>query len=253
MKHLFAYASAMDLLFLLVCCGLLTLFCRFRFGAVALPSLAAVLVLIAVTPVWWTSLRLALTPAETDEIGSCWTLGGLRWMVVEQDQERLTLLCLDTVASAPFCQETGDSRWTESSLRTYLNGEFLERFTQEEMALLLPRTHQVILSRLYLEEADSGDDEIYCFPVQTLADRGADRAWSKEVTDLVSLPDVTMLGDLARSGWTIRGDFWLETPYYYSNGDMVRYLSSDGLILFQQSQAQHGVRPVIQIDRDAIS
>ncbi len=246
MKHLFAFAQGMDLLFLLACAGALAACCRIRrWGALGVPALALLLAAAVVLPGWTAGLADAFIPAESGRVGSVWTLGGRTWQVVETEEDTLTLLAREPVTYAPF-DGGGSSRWSVSSLRRYLDGAFLESFSPEERALLVPQTRSVPLARTELAYAQTGDDELYCAPVQTLCDRGLSRAKSETVTDFVTLPDLGLVGRLSRAGRSIRGDCWLESPYYGSSG-MVRYLAGDGLVLFQTSDGLHGVRPVIRI------
>lgn len=59
------------------------------------------------------------------------------WLVLEKDQGAVTLIskyALDTVC---FNKNSGSTAWKDSSLRTWLNGEFLQNaFTSEQRALL---------------------------------------------------------------------------------------------------------------------
>lgn len=185
------------------------------------------------------------------ESGAYVTLGSyegeaLTWQVVGQEGDRYTLLCQAENISLPFDQ-AGDNDWRTSSLREWLNGAFLDGFSREERSLLQDREHTLILSDRYREQAERGDLDFACSHIAVLSDRLWQRAYQVQVSDLVCLPDVTLIASLARAGWDMSGAaYWLDTPYCPS-ANLTRYVGQDGHVYFGDASAPLSVRPVVEV------
>jgi hypothetical protein len=66
--------------------------------------------------------------------------GGLKWRVIKYNAEEDTMLLLSetVIDKMPFQALDEAHTWEESSLRAYLNGDFLKRFTEEEQTFIIP-------------------------------------------------------------------------------------------------------------------
>lgn len=251
-KHMFAFVQLMDLLLLLLLGGLLHLCCRLRFPALTGAGVvAAALALALLTPVCAQWREEHRGHGGTLESGAYLSLGKTVWQVAEMSADRLTLLAADPVEERSFSQEGefGSNFWETSDLRKWLNGEFLDRFSQEERALLLTGENPYVLAQGRRDAAVRGSRDFYCFHVPRFSDRGLESAWTGVTTDTVVLPDIGLIADLSRRGWQIAGDYWLETPYY-SNSSMVRLAAEDGYLYMQDANTLHGVRPVVYVKSD---
>ncbi len=64
----------------------------------------------------------------------------IEWLVLAREGDRLLLISQYALCALPFCDETSaGATWAESSLRAYLNGQFLEKaFTEKERAMIVP-------------------------------------------------------------------------------------------------------------------
>ena len=70
--------------------------------------------------------------AQEDE-----TAEPIRWIVLEQDGDRLLLISEKLLACMPYHDRSGDITWEDCSLRKWLNGAFLETaFSDVERALI---------------------------------------------------------------------------------------------------------------------
>lgn len=72
-------------------------------------------------------------------------LGGIDWTVIAQDGDKCLLLATELLAGedgAPIQRKYHEERigvtWESSDLRAWLNGDFLKRFSDEELATVLP-------------------------------------------------------------------------------------------------------------------
>ena len=250
-KHMFAFIELMDLLVLLVLAGLFSLRRGCRLPAVA----AGVLVILLLLPAAADGIRSLAGNTRTydePEVGAWISLGqwegeDLLWQVVAEENGVLTLMSASSVASLPF-DEGGDGTWTDSSLRAWLNGPFLEAFSQEERNALTTQETMVVCSASCRQEAEAGDRELYCSHIPSLASRDLDRAYRIRCTDLVTLPDVGQITALDAEGrdWTLTESHWLTTPYY-SNSALVRCAGSNGTVPFADASSPLLVRPCLQI------
>ena len=63
----------------------------------------------------------------------------LAWVVLSKDEDKMLLLCRDAIATAQYNSEFSSTGWEQSSVRAWLNGEFLDGvFTEADSARLLP-------------------------------------------------------------------------------------------------------------------
>lgn len=170
----------------------------------------------------------------------------LTWLVAEEGPDGFTLLCADETITMPF-DEGGANDWASSSLRQWLNGEFLSGFAPEELELLITGENPVILPNHLRSTAERGDLDFACSHIAVLADRLWERAYQATVTDTVTLPGIDLAARLAREGRSLAGrPWWLETPYCPS-AVLTRYVGADGHIYFGDTTAARIVRPTVVI------
>lgn len=253
-KHMFAYVQIIDIVILSVlisglnACG--------QPGKPLIPIIATVMSLALLTdPLISLASNVTLMRKNhsTLEKGSYISLGSYggdrqTWLVTSKEDGIVTLICTSNITSTEF-DSTNSSYWKDSSIRRWLNSEFLRSFSAEEQTLLLETENTYLLSGKTKDLSESGDRDFYCFHTPAYASRGADRAYSARSNDTVSLPDISMVSGLNGAGYDISGNYWLETPYF-GNGSMVRYVANDGYIYMRDAKEACGIRPVIHISSD---
>lgn len=262
-KHMFAFAQFIDLLLLLVLARLgyrLSTAERVRRPAAVLAcSTAGVLCLLLAVPAGISMIRTQLSH-DTLETGAYVQLGTwegepLLWQAAEQQKDgSWLLLAVDAVDSRAFDQDGdfGSSRWSDSDLRDWLNGDFLtSAFDQSERSLLVTDSHRVLLSIIDRELADSGFNDFFAFHVPAYSDRGMEEAVAMDCTDTVRLPDIGLMASLSRAGLLSGSPCWMDTPYF-NNGSMVRILGTDGYFYMRDAADEWGVRPVVILSADAV-
>ncbi|MGI5928464.1 DUF6273 domain-containing protein [Pseudoflavonifractor sp.] len=262
-KHMFAFAQFIDLLLLLVLAWLgyrLSTAERVRRPAAVLAcSTAGVLCLLLAVPAGISMIRTQLSH-DTLETGAYVQLGTwegepLLWQAAEQQKDgSWLLLAVDAVDSRAFDQDGdfGSSRWSDSDLREWLNGDFLtSAFDQSEQEMLVTGSHRVLLSIIDRELADSGFNDFFAFHVPAYSDRGMEEAVAMDCTDTVRLPDIGLMSSLSRAGLLSGSPCWMDTPYF-NNGSMVRILGTDGYFYMRDAADEWGVRPVVILSADAV-
>ena len=258
-KHMFAFAQFIDLLLLLVLAWLgyrlSTAERVLRPAAVLAGSTAGVLLLLLAVPAGISLIRAQL-PHNTLETGAYVQLGAwegkpLLWQAAEQQEDGTwLLLAAEPVDQRAFDQDGdfGSSRWSDSDLRAWLNGDFLTAaFDQSEREMLATGSHRVLLSITDRDLADSGFNDFFAFHVPAYSDRGMEEAVAMDCTDTVRLPDIGLMASLSRQGLLSGAPCWMDTPYF-NNGSMVRILGTDGYFYMRDAADTWGVRPVIALD-----
>lgn len=258
-KHMFAFAQWIDLLVLFLLARLGYFLCEKsprRSTMLLSLSLAAALSAALLAPAALRAVR-AGTPRSAPEIGSYVALGqqngsSMLWQVAQRGDGSFLLLAAERVAFLPFSgggtDGFGSSRWEDSSLRSWLNGDFLSRtFSANEHALLRKSAHTVLLSGSSKTLADTGYNDFFAFHVPAYSDRGMDIAYSRSSLDLAFLPDIRLLAELSRRGVLSGDPCWMDTPYY-NNGSMLRILGADGYFYMRDAAERWGVRPVVALN-----
>lgn len=260
-KHMFAYIELVDLL--LLACLALALDGEGRtarsVGGVApwaRPAVGGALALALILPPLAEQARQAwranashngLEPGAYVQLGG-WDDGEDKpwvWQVVSAEDGGSILLSVRDIAQLPF-DESGDNGWLDSMNRAWLNGSFLGHFSPEEQRLLRSRRHAVLLANSRRNEAEAGEVFFSCSHIAQLADRDEDRAYRVWAEDTVRLPSIGLTAELARQGYDVSGDYWLETPYCPS-GTLVRRMGEDGHIYFSPADTARGLRLVVSI------
>lgn len=257
-KHMFAFAQFIDLLLLLLLAWLgyrLSVPDRVRRPAAVLAGgTAGALCLLLAVPAGISLVRERL-PHDGLEAGSYVQLGvwegePLLWQAVERQEDgSWLLLAAEAVDSRPFDRDgdLGSSRWSDSDLRAWLNGDFLtSAFDQSEQEMLVTGSHRVLLSIADRSLADSGFNDFFAFHVPAYSDRGMEEAVAMDCTDAVRLPDIGLMASLSRAGLLSGPPCWMDTPYF-NNGSMVRILGADGYFYMRDAADQWGVRPVVTL------
>lgn len=252
-KHMFAYIELLDLALL----GTLAL-CLQGGTETAAPTwlrrgVGAALGLALALPMIVSPLRGLVRDSRSHpglEPGAYVSLGGHLWRVVEANRGEATLWSEEVLAWLPYDRDGGND-WRTSSLRAWLNGDFLENcFTDAERAELTGRmveqTHPLVLPNRFREQAERGEVYFSCSHLARLADRDGDRAFQLDVTDAVTLPTTGTIAQLAREGYDVSGDYWLETSYCPSAG-MSRRLGEDGHVTLSPVDTVRGVRPMVTV------
>ena len=253
-KHMFPYVEVTDLLLLAILAFSLDRAGRGGQEGLLCPAIGLALAAALTVPSLWSAAAGALQDSRSHaalEPGAYVALGSyegrsLTWLVAEEGPDGFTLLCADEAITLPF-DEDGANDWASSSLRRWLNGEFLSGFAPEERELLVTGGNPVILPDYLRSTAERGDLDFACSHIAVLADRLWERTYQITVTDTVALPGIDLAARLAREGRGLAGrPWWLETPYCPSAA-LARYVGADGHIYFGDTTAARTVRPTVVI------
>ncbi|XCH79021.1 MAG: DUF6273 domain-containing protein [Candidatus Dehalobacter alkaniphilus] len=158
--------------------------------------------------------------------GSIIPFGGMDWIVLEADSEKILVLAKESIGNIPFDKNESND-WKESSLKKYLNTDFLKK----------------------LDKGGAVLDNIVRTTFDLTADDGLDDYGTSD--DLVGLLTVDQYRKHRRIIPNLDNWWWLITPYSTEkNGysDSVRRVLTDGTL--SSYFAYHGilgVRPALNL------
>ncbi|MBR2476565.1 MAG: hypothetical protein IKB50_00335 [Clostridia bacterium] len=194
---------------------------------------------------------IAIIPKGNNKTITFGTFNGtpIEWIEMYSDGESTTYIAKDVLFEAPFDMngEYGYNLWAESDIRRYLNGEFLDCFTPEELSQLKDTSHEVTLSQAYSDLAEAGWHTPYWRASQIASANMYEDTYRHTVTDKVYLPDTLQYskGLFEPDG----EEFYLGDPYG-SSDSMVRFVDKNGVPVYCDASVNMGIRPVITIRKD---
>lgn len=161
--------------------------------------------------------------------GTVIPFGGMDWIILESEGNVTRLLAKESIGDMPF-DEDNSNNWTNSSLRAYLNGEFLETLVANGA------NPNAFLQDTYSLIADDGLD-----------DYGSS-------VDCVGLLSVDQYRKHRRIISNLDDWWWLITPYSVeSNGysHYVRTVNAGGSLGYSYAAfGSVGVRPALTLKSD---
>lgn len=194
---------------------------------------------------------VTLIPKSNNQTITFGTYGGkpIEWNEISSDGESATYIAKDVLFEAPFDMNGnfGYNLWAESDIRRYLNGEFLDCFTADELSQLMDTPHQVTLSQAYSDLAEAGWHTPYWRASQIASANMYEDTYRHTVTDKVYLPDTLQYskGQFDADG----EEFYLGDPYG-SSDSMVRFVDKNGVPVYCDANTNMGIRPIITIRKD---
>lgn len=226
MKHMFLFTNFMDVLFAAIIIGIVNMHTRNKI--ISLSALAIVMVALQIEP-----------PKETVEFG---TYNGkpIKWEVMKKyedgSEELVTRFC---VTERIFDDE--NNMWETSDLREWLNSDFINEFTMDELARIVPQRNEVMLTYNDRGLAESGNHTHFWSATRNEVADLSETAYKYYVDDMVYIPTLDMMKDI-----DVNGSYWILCPYGY-NDKMQRYMKNDGFILHTNVDNIYGVRAAVRV------
>lgn len=284
-KHMFGFVNGMDLIFLSTllwslykvtaiintCSGKIVavvknISLKNRTTLVSV-TLLAVLTLITAAVMFFTKTGQMPERLQKGAYAAIGRFNGsiLLWRILDVSESGILLFADTPVAYMPFDTPSGDgdanrqkygsNLWQDSSLREWLNDDFMASFSESEQELIQDYNNKVILSRHDLDMAVSGSNDFFWTHVPAMVDFGYDEAFSTFVTDKIFLLDVRQFKEYLVEGnlaYAKKDPFWLETAYYL-NSSMVRVVDTDGNVYMKDALVDHiAVLPAMYIKPEAL-
>jgi serine/threonine protein kinase len=174
--------------------------------------------------------------------------GDYTWRVLDIQDEKALLLSEEVITQNPYHNDWVDITWEDCDLRKYLNGTFLQSFTQEEQDAIVEVTNINDDNQWYgTEGGNTTQDKIFLLSIEEVVtyfcDSGELENWNGDdwpITDQYSGARQAKNGN----NWSW---WWLRSPGYY-NGRAARIGPSGGLYVFGLNNTDwSGVRPALWI------
>lgn len=140
--------------------------------------------------------------------------GPYEWLVLQKEDSKALVIASDSIEQGIKYNETmARTYWETSSLRAWLNGEFLERFSAEEQACILETESGDLRNPKF--ELDGGNatvDKVFCFSaveakeLMTDEQRKASVNWWIRTPGYVSMHAVCVFADsggVYLDGWMV--------------------------------------------------
>ncbi len=226
MKHMFLFENCMDVLTAGIILGIVSMHRRNKIISVV--TLAAVI----------SALQIG-KPKETMEFG---TYNGepIQWEVMATDEDGTkTLVTKKCVEQRAF--DDSDNMWETSSLREWLNSDFVREFTLDELSRIQPVQNEVMLTYNDRHMAESGNHTHIWSATRDAAADLSETAYKYTVDDMVYIPTLDMMDTI-----DVNGSYWILCPYGY-NEKMQRYMKNDGFVLHTNVDNVRGVRAAVKI------
>ncbi len=162
------------------------------------------------------------TPYATANIGDVVTFGDYNWYIIGKNDNGVTLLMKDNLENKKYSDSDLDT-WENCSLRTYLNGDFYNSFSDEDKAKIVKTSNTNTNPDYSINDENNTEDYIY----------------------LLSIDEANALDNSIRakgSRWWLRshGQYKVLAAFVYEGG------SVDTIGLYKDRQ--YGVRPALNLE-----
>jgi hypothetical protein len=206
-------------------------------------------------------------PPETSELFKTIVFGKMEWLVLANENGESLLLSKQVIGYGPFQATPGILTWENSSMREYLNTDFLAIFSKSERSRISEKTiktQDTTISAIdgtyaVISGGNETVDKVFLLSVDEVdkhfsADKGEGRKewWTERYgEDPNGMP--YLLSQISVSGAEAEHEgrpawWWLRSPAYYEDGTAVVMANGELSIEGYSSTAQEGgIRPAMWI------
>jgi serine/threonine protein kinase len=179
--------------------------------------------------------------------------GDYTWRVLDIQDGKALLLTEEIIAQRAYHSENVDITWEDCDLRAYLNGSFLESFTQEEQDAIIEVTNANDDNQWYeTEGGDATNDKIFLLSLDEVVtyfgfgEQSVDRLFV-EVRIPHEYSEAKNIMDEYDWSW-----WWLRSPGDYSNCAACVVVATEGEYWygsFVGLESDGGVRPALWVSQ----
>ena len=169
----------------------------------------SVLVIVILVVELSDEFREMAPPVEFEQVN----FGTHSWLVLERQGDRMLLLSEYILFEMAYANRRGSNTWEDSSLREYLNHDFIYTFTPEERALIIPVINENPNNpRFNTDGGSDTEDLMFILSLEEVlkyfGDSGERRRRGALINDIYNArriaPDIN--GNCDRAAW------WVRTP-----------------------------------------
>jgi hypothetical protein len=182
-------------------------------------------------------------------IGTTIQFGGHEWRVLEICENNVALIVTEHIIERrAFHNSWEDVTWGSSDLRTYLNGTFLDRFSQEERGRIVQGTTHTADNAWYrIRGGNDAVDYVFLLSIdEVVRNFGGSGEASSPVRNQWLISDEYNYARMAMNKNSEQAWWWLRSPGF--DFDFITRVFYDGSILLDgiMATANHGgVRPAL--------
>ena len=180
----------------------------------------------------------------------------IEWLVLEEDDESMTLLSKDILGAMPYNKDGSGTTWEKSSIRKYLNSDFYEKiFSNEEKEKIL---NSELVNNENPDTKTSGgentSDKVYLLSIDDVKKYFEDEngfAYDSLASKVFDGLNINISKYENANTWYVGNSaFWLRSPGLYD--DDASYINYNGSISINGVNVAYidmGIRPVIKIKK----
>lgn len=136
----------------------------------------------------------------------------IAWRVIKTESDRMLLIVKDSVCDLPFHDEIKNVKWSESSLYSWLNNDFINAFSEDQQSSIITASVGGVKSKVFL----LGEDDIEDIENQAILKSGKDWWLCTKAETETNAMFVTQSGQLSKEGEVVvrakgvRPCIWIE-------------------------------------------
>ena len=195
-------------------------------------------------------ISLILNPFKNLEVGDTYTFGvyeqdnnldngkePINWIVMAKEGDKLWLVSEMGLDSMPFNRKRAAADWAGSSLRIWMNEEFIQSaFSVDELKWILPsETEEGVIDTAYLMSIDEAEEFF-----------AAGNTWKLKVTDYAVSQGATYNNTRKSASWLLRSNGMDESSVAF-----VDYLSGEISGNAYVNARHMAIRPVICVGKES--
>ncbi|HEY8422203.1 MAG TPA: DUF6273 domain-containing protein [Thermoclostridium sp.] len=180
-----------------------------------------------------------------NRIGDIIEFGGYNWRILDIQNSAALIITEEIIDQRSYHNFYKEITWAECSLRSYLNGEFYDRFSPEEKSRIIPVLNKNLDNQWHgAKGGEDTEDRIFLLSIEEvctyfgdsrlkLYNRGKNQRYWLERKDENNINRIAMLRGANGSWW-----WWLRSPGRYNV--RAAYIHGDGNIGMQGNNVKKG-------------
>lgn len=181
-----------------------------------------------------------------NRIGDIIEFGGYNWRILDIQNGAALIITEEIIDQRSYHNFYKEITWAECSLRSYLNGEFYDRFSPEEKSRIIPVLNKNLDNQWHgAKGGEDTEDRIFLLSIEEvctyfgdsrlkLYNRGKNQRYWLERKDENNINRIAMLRGANGSWWW----WWLRSPGRYNV--RAAYIHGDGNIGMQGNNVKKG-------------
>jgi len=183
-------------------------------------------------------------------IGDIIQFGGFSWQVLDIQNNRALVLCEVVTELRPYNRKFIDVTWESSTLRQYLNGEFFDRFSEDEKNRIAETKIRKNANPWFnTKEGNATNDKVFLLSLGEAVKYFGDSGFlSNRPSDARRIDDEFNSARIAKDADGSESWWWLRSPGFY--GLNAAYVNNGGWIYVDGNNVNlyGGIRPAMWLD-----